>query len=527
MVNRLRYLSIKGKFTVIILMVSVLLVGLIGTILIVSERMRLRDNLGGDLLTLAAIVGHNSGVGLVFDDTQATEEVLRSLTAKPNIMLAYVFDIKGKIFSTYQRKNISTTIHKTTLSPQDHDVQGFVFLNNKQELEIKDGLSFHEKTTLETEHLIAIKPIFVGDRIVGGIFVQSDLSELEQRLYAYIGTTLGIMVLSLVLANLLGARLQKIITVPIYGLRNTVQEVSATKNYHLRATKTAHDEIGELIEGFNNMLHRIEARDQEIRLLNEQLKLDNQRMSTELDITRRLQQMVLPTSAELTQIPSLDIAAYMMPADEVGGDYYDVLVHDNGIKIGIGDVTGHGLESGVVMLMVQMAVRTLLNHGVHDPQIFLSVLNSALFGNIQRMNTDKNLTLSLIDYQLDGTLTCVGQHEELIIARHDGQLERMDTTELGFMVGLLPDISRFLSHRKIHLEVGDGIVLYTDGVTEAHSIDSELYGIDRLCESIQKHWQLSAEQIKDNVIADLQAFSIGYKAIDDVTLLVIKKTHQP
>jgi serine phosphatase RsbU (regulator of sigma subunit) len=267
----------------------------------------------------------------------------------------------------------------------------------------------------------------------------------------------------------------------------------------------------------------LESANQQISSLNEQLKTENLRMSAELDITRRLQQMVLPTPIELTQIPSLDIAAYMMPADEVGGDYYDVLVHDNGIKIGIGDVTGHGLESGVVMLMVQMAVRTLLNHGVHDPQIFLSVLNSALFSNVQRMNTDKNLTLALIDYQFSGTLTCVGQHEELIIARHDGQIERMDTSELGFMVGLLPDISKFLSHRQVHLEVGDGIVLYTDGVTEAHSIDSELYGIDRLCESIQKHWQWDAEQIKNNVIADLQAFSIGYKPIDDVTLLVIKR----
>jgi hypothetical protein len=72
-------------------------------------------------------------------------------------------------------------------------------------------------------------------------------------------------------------------------------------------------------------------------------------------------------------------------------------------KIGMGDVTGHGLESGVIMLMVQSITRTLLDSGEYNPVRFLTVLNSTLFKNIERINSDKNLTLSFIDY-VDGKL---------------------------------------------------------------------------------------------------------------------------
>ena len=111
----------------------------------------------------------------------------------------------------------------------------------------------------------------------------------------------------------------------------------------------------------------------EIGRLNEQLKAENLRMSAELDITQRLQQMVLPRPSELLSLGGLSVAAYMQPATEVGGDYYDVLSAGNGhgaVKIGIGDVTGHGLESGVLMLMVQMAVQTFRQRERPTPRGF-------------------------------------------------------------------------------------------------------------------------------------------------------------
>ncbi len=97
----------------------------------------------------------------------------------------------------------------------------------------------------------------------------------------------------------------------------------------------------------------------------------------------------------------------MQPADEVGGDYYDVLQKHGVLHIGIGDVTGHGLESGILMLMTQTAIRTLVEHGEPDPKTFLTTLNRVILKNAQRMQVDKTLTFALVTYQ-GGSLKIVG-----------------------------------------------------------------------------------------------------------------------
>jgi hypothetical protein len=176
------------------------------------------------------------------------------------------------------------------------------------------------------------------------------------------------------------------------------------------------------------------AANAEITALNEQLKAENLRMGAELEVTRQLQQMILPTPEELGAVSGLDIAGYMAPADEVGGDYYGVLEQNGQVKIGIGDVTGHGLESGMVMRMTQMAVRPLLNSGETDLVRFLDILNRTLFDNVQRMGTDKHLTLSLLDY-VNGEVRLSGQHEELVVARREGSVDLVDTIDLGFPIG--------------------------------------------------------------------------------------------
>ncbi|HEY9834406.1 MAG TPA: SpoIIE family protein phosphatase [Stenomitos sp.] len=253
-----------------------------------------------------------------------------------------------------------------------------------------------------------------------------------------------------------------------------------------------------------------------------QLKAENLRLATELEITRQLQQMLLPRERELGTIAGLDIAGFMEPAEEVGGDYYDVLKYNGSLKIGIGDVTGHGLESGVLMVMVQTAIRTLLCNNETDPTKFLSAVNRTIYDNVQRMNSDKNLSLSLLDYQ-QGQLRLSGQHEEMIVVREDGHLERIDTIDLGFPIGLEENIDDFISHIQVQLHPRDVVVLYTDGITEAENLGGEQYGIDRLCAVVKDNRQQSAEQIKQAVLTDVRAHIGKQKVYDDITLLVLKQ----
>ncbi|HAX77269.1 MAG TPA: serine/threonine protein kinase [Cyanobacteria bacterium UBA11372] len=267
---------------------------------------------------------------------------------------------------------------------------------------------------------------------------------------------------------------------------------------------------------------QLESANQQISALNEKLTEENLRLSAELEVTRKLQQMILPKQEELDSIDGLEIVGFMEPADEVGGDYYDVFSQNGRIKISIGDVTGHGLESGVVMLMTQTAVRTLEESNQTNPVQFLDILNRTIYHNLQRINPRKNLTLSLLDYDR-GTLSLSGQHEEVIVVRAGGEVERIDTMNLGFPIGLDEEIYDYIATEQVQLNSGDVVLLYTDGITEAFDINSQQYGIERLCEVVKRHCFLSAEKIRQAVVEDVRRHIGCQKVFDDITLVVLKQ----
>lgn len=296
---------------------------------------------------------------------------------------------------------------------------------------------------------------------------------------------------------------------------------------------------GQLKDAFHSLAraneeleHRVEQRTLELKQanaeiikLNGQLQAENVRMSAELNVARQLQQMILPREHELTQISDLEIAGLMQSADEVGGDYYDIIAQGDRVHIGIGDVTGHGLKSGVLMMMTQTAVRTLLALDERDPVKMLNGVNQVIYQNVQRMEPGRNLTLALLDYQ-PGRLFLSGQHEEVLVVRANGAIERVDTLDLGFPLGMVEDIADLVNQQQILLEPGDGVVLYTDGITEAEGANRQLYGLERLMALVQQHWHHSAQAITQAVLADVRSHVGAQPIYDDITLVVLKrKTH--
>ncbi|TIP38375.1 MAG: hypothetical protein E5X69_19135, partial [Mesorhizobium sp.] len=115
-------------------------------------------------------------------------------------------------------------------------------------------------------------------------------------------------------------------------------------------------------------------------------------------------------------------------------------------------------------------------------------------------------------------------HEDVLVMRAGGEVERIDTLDLGLPVGLENDISQFIDTREIAFGSGDVIVLHTDGVTEAEDEDKRLFGFERLCQSVQRHRGSSAEDIKTGIIDDLMAHIGVQKIHDDITLVIIRHT---
>jgi sigma-B regulation protein RsbU (phosphoserine phosphatase) len=244
-----------------------------------------------------------------------------------------------------------------------------------------------------------------------------------------------------------------------------------------------------------------------------------QRLEKELEIGARIQTCILPPTIE---IQGLSVSARMIPASEVGGDYYDVFATRDGAWIGIGDVAGHGLTSGLVMLMVQSAVAALGRDRPDAlPSEILGAVNAVLYDNIRhRLRQDEYVTLSLLRYHDDGRLVFAGAHEEMVVRRAaTGRCETVPT--LGTWVGVRSDIGSATVDASITLEEGDVLVLYTDGVTEAMDGDRRQFGLDRLAGVVEEIGAAPVDEIQRHILAEVARWSAQQD--DDITVVVIRR----
>jgi sigma-B regulation protein RsbU (phosphoserine phosphatase) len=116
-----------------------------------------------------------------------------------------------------------------------------------------------------------------------------------------------------------------------------------------------------------------------------------------------------------------------------------------------------------------------------------------------------------------------GQHEDVILVRH-GEMELIDTLDLGFPIGMLDqNLTDLIAEARVDLKPGDVVVLYTDGITEALNPDKVEYGLKRLCEVVKQNWQGNAQEIRQAVIDDVRQHIYTQKVFDDITLLVLKQ----
>jgi PAS domain-containing protein len=237
----------------------------------------------------------------------------------------------------------------------------------------------------------------------------------------------------------------------------------------------------------------------------------------EFEIARNLQTFLLPSDP---QVDRLEIAATMLPATEVGGDYYDVLPFPGGAWIGIGDVSGHGLNSCLVQLMVQSAVMALTRSpSVVSPRDLVMSLNEVLFENIQRrLGGDDFVTFTLVRFTKDGRFMFAGAHEDIVVwRRKTNKVEVVPTPGVWLGVSALATAT---VDSEIRLEEGDLVLLYTDGVTEARNAKGECFGFARLCEVIEDRGEASPATLCDDVMAKVQSWMCEQR--DDVTLVALR-----
>ena len=249
-------------------------------------------------------------------------------------------------------------------------------------------------------------------------------------------------------------------------------------------------------------------------------KLARERLEQELELARKIQVGILPRSLAAD---GFELTACMTTATEVGGDYYDVLPVDGGCWIGIGDVSGHGVTSGLIMLMVQSVIAALVTKDPSaSPRDAVAVLNRVLFENIRhRLVKDDFVTLSLLRVT-DRRIVFAGAHEHFLVCRaRTGVAEPVVTP--GTWLGVVPDVARFTTETTLELERDDLVVLYTDGITEARNAGGEQYGLDRLGETVRRHRRAPIEEVRDAVLDDVSSWAA--RRDDDATLVLLRRAN--
>lgn len=245
---------------------------------------------------------------------------------------------------------------------------------------------------------------------------------------------------------------------------------------------------------------------------------EKEQTERELQIAVRIQTGILPREL---RAPGLTLCAGMIAAAQVGGDYYDVLPVVDGCWLCIGDVAGHGLSTGLVMLMVQSIVAGISARSPDAaPSELLAVLNQVLYHNVRdRLQRDEHATVTLIRYTRDGKLVLAGGHEDLVVCRaKTGRCELLPTP--GPWVGAFRDVgdSNIDSHYQLH--VGDVLLLYTDGVTEAMDTAGRQFGLERLCDEFAHVHRESVEVIHRHLMRRVLGWQLSQA--DDITLVVAR-----
>ena len=262
----------------------------------------------------------------------------------------------------------------------------------------------------------------------------------------------------------------------------------------------------------------------EIRELNEQLKDENVRMKAEMDLARRIQTALLPLDNTYLH-PDFEIAAIMLPAEEVGGDYYDVLLdRDQTLWLGIGDVSGHGVTPGLIMMIAQTVHTTITTHYNVSPRDVVIKVNNVMYKNVhERLRADHFMTFTTLKYLGNGQFQHAGEHLEIIVHRKRANVcECLDTN--GTWLNFLPDVERYTENETFSMEVGDTLVLFTDGLTEAWNEHAEgnILGAPGLAEIVMRHVEKDVNALKTAVIDDVMAWCSHHQA-DDMSLVVARR----
>lgn len=239
-------MTIRRKLISIIMLACTISLILVGAVFIIWQWFSLRHSMVRTLSTQAKVIADNCRASVTFDEPQDANDILKALRTEPTIVFGGVYTIEGDVFASYYSPNQEKNVSSVKIQ-----MVGYFFRNKL---------------------LTVFEPITIEGKNVGIVCLRSTLANLYRTLKRDIAVVVGALLIISLLIFLISAELQKIISVPILDLAEVAKIVSEKKEYSIRVNKSSKDELGLLINAFNEMLAQIQQRDLALVNANEQLE---------------------------------------------------------------------------------------------------------------------------------------------------------------------------------------------------------------------------------------------------------------
>jgi sigma-B regulation protein RsbU (phosphoserine phosphatase) len=435
---------------------------------------------------------------------------------------AFMLNAAGEIIiaEDLQRDEDGHFIRENLLEDYDPDMRDIAarMVNGESGIEqiVVDGIekfiAFH---ALETVPWSIAAVIDVDEVIAPALKSESSIIDLKQSALNSIDNIIFFISLAVVAALLTvvlwvlraSDKLARGITKPISELTEGAVHIGEGDLEHLLDIKTG-DELETLSDTFNTMIHNIKS-----------IAAEKERIGAELDVATKIQASMLPCIfPAFPDRSEFDIYATMIPAKEVGGDFYDFfLINDDTLAVVMADVSGKGVPAALFMVIAKTLLKNNAQYGKSPKEVFEAV-NSILCEN----NEECMFVTAFMGY-LDipsGRFTYVNAgHNQPLLKRAGGKYEWLET-DPGFMLAGMEGME--FVQDEIALSKDDELFLYTDGVTEAMNHQAELFSDPRLLDTANAYQNLTLKSFTEQIKSEIDKFADGAEQADDITMLVLR-----
>lgn len=388
----------------------------------------------------------------------------------------------------------------------------------------RSGMSLNEKLILTFLLIgVAVSVTTGAVALMESSHLAESLVSRWDRIYLYISAELSVFYL-ITLAILWYA--EKRVTVPIGELADTAANYVSSNQAEINSAAILAQcarfsgdstEIGELARSFIVMTENIGNYVENIK----KITAEKERIGAELSVATQIQVSLLPcVFPPFPEIAEIDVYASMTPAREVGGDFYDFFLTDSRhLAVVIADVSGKGVPAALFMVIAKTLIKNQTQLGKTPAEVFTSVNRQLCENNDASMFVTS--FMGILDFSTGQFVYANAGHNAPLIQRAGGKFEWLKAAP-GFVLAGLEGIQ--YGEAELTLQKGDVFFAYTDGVTEAMNSAENLYGDDRLIDTLNASAAkgLRAEELVRTVRGDVADYADGAEQADDITLLALR-----